>query len=86
MMTRRLQLLSLCRCVVHLIHPPVSPVVNVTNEVVYTGPSQSVSVECLIESEPEAEVFWYHNNSEILERNLRRNLRRGQSHLPQIRT
>jgi len=41
----------------------VGPVVDVASELVYTGPGQSVTIECIVESDPKATVTWHHNGS-----------------------
>ena len=43
----------------------VGPVIDVASEVVYTGPGQSATIECVVESDPKASVTWYHNSSTI---------------------
>jgi len=39
------------------------PVIDVASELVYTGPGQSATIECVVESDPEASSMWYHNSS-----------------------
>lgn len=41
----------------------VAPVVRVESELVYSGPGQSPTIECVVESDPKASVLWYHNGS-----------------------
>jgi len=41
----------------------VAPLVEVESERVYTGPGQSPSIWCVVESDPKATVLWYHNKS-----------------------
>lgn len=56
------------------------PVVNITTDTVFSGPLQPASVECIVQAEPEPELTWYHNNSELTAENQRRrNIRRGGS-------
>jgi len=39
------------------------PVIDVASGLVYTGPGQSATIECVVESDPEASSMWYHNSS-----------------------
>jgi len=40
-----------------------APLVEVQSERVYTGPGQSPTIWCVVESDPKASVLWYHNES-----------------------
>jgi hypothetical protein len=51
---------------------------NNTADVVYTGPGHSVTVDCIIQADPDADVAWYHNSSDTaIDFNRRRNIKRG---------
>jgi len=41
----------------------VGPIIDVASEIVYTGPGESVIIECIVESDPKADITWYHNSS-----------------------
>jgi len=70
------------RCVVVLISVwmlTVGPVIDVASELVYTGPGQSLTIECIVESLPKASVTWYHNSSSsALDFSQRSNVNSGQ--------
>ena len=62
-----------------ILYVTVGPVVDVASDLVYTGPGQSPTIKCIVESNPKAIVAWYHNSSTaIIDFDLRSNVHSSQ--------
>lgn len=51
-----------------------APILRLPVDVIYVGPGQDVSVECHFSANPDVDVVWYHNETEI-NFDLRENIR-----------
>jgi hypothetical protein len=59
-----------------------APIINMTSEVVHTGPGHSLTIECIVQSDPEADIIWFHNSSNTpIDLNRRKNIKKTKEKL-----